>query len=340
MKRLNDSYFSLGFSPDGSLLAARLNDRQHTGRLQLWDMKTGKLRATLGATGAWRFSPDGRFLLASENPGSIQIWDMLSMRATHSVVTGGKHFQPLAISPDGRILYHPLEGGRISLWELPTGEHIGDFRGHRSEVTCLRLRLNGTLFSASADGTILAWQSLPTNWTCITKKQMSRAELERMWSALQADASRAYAAVRAMLSSPSSSVPFLRERLLAKPKLEAAQVQKLIRELGDDSFRKRENAFNTLKAWEEGVEPWLREALSQKLSPETEKRLVSLIESASLYPLKHRRLQISRAIQALEWMNSAEALGCLKDLGNGGETFFQTREARAAVLRFGKRQAE
>ena len=65
---------SFGFSPDGKMLAAELED----GTTRLWNVADGELMYILeGHTNrAWdfAFSPDGRRLATSSDNGTIRLW--------------------------------------------------------------------------------------------------------------------------------------------------------------------------------------------------------------------------------------------------------------------------
>lgn len=73
-----------------------------------------------------------------------------------------------ALSPDGRLLavaYRPIlqepssTDAVIRLWDPITGQSRGSLAGHASFVSALAFSRDGSrLFSASADGTVRAWQ--------------------------------------------------------------------------------------------------------------------------------------------------------------------------------------
>src|SRR5262249_32359815 len=101
------------FSPDGQTLAA-----SGTGSpIQLWDVKTGKLRRSFGGDAGPRrlaYSPDGK-TIAWSGEGSLRLWDVATAKELWQVPMSVGGFHSLAFSPDGKVLASGGEDGVIRL---------------------------------------------------------------------------------------------------------------------------------------------------------------------------------------------------------------------------------
>ena len=126
---------AIAFSPDGETLASI----DVNGTIHLWDVETGKHKATLTS-----FSLD------------MHRWSETST---------------LLFSPDGLQLVSSVRDANIYVWDVKSRRHADTLKGHLDSVVSLAYSEDGTtLLSGSTDGTALKWhiQTTPTTRLAIT----------------------------------------------------------------------------------------------------------------------------------------------------------------------------
>jgi hypothetical protein len=117
------SHICAALSPDGKTVA--LTDQD--GRLELWDIATGKRQRTLSYAGpkgtAPRWSPDGKLLFTGHARG-LAIWDVTKpdapprVLASHLETSAGPH---IVVSPDGRTVVAAWPFPMIVCWDFELG---------------------------------------------------------------------------------------------------------------------------------------------------------------------------------------------------------------------------
>ncbi|HTJ42811.1 MAG TPA: protein kinase [Kofleriaceae bacterium] len=151
---LGAAIHNVGFSPDGTILAAASQDHS----IYLVDVATQETRVLRGQPDqvtslAW--APDGKHLATGAWNGDVRVWDLASgsarVLAGHTAATWA-----LAYAPDGRTLVSGSIDRTARVWDAERGEAIRVIRGHDAEVNHVAIS-GDRMISCSSDGSIKLW---------------------------------------------------------------------------------------------------------------------------------------------------------------------------------------
>jgi RNA polymerase sigma factor (sigma-70 family) len=328
-------------SPDGKLVAV---GGYRDGTVRLWDAATGKavrdLKTPHQPAYTVAFSPDGRALATAGMTGAVCLWDVATGKVVRKFPSEVLWVARVAFSPDGRTLASAGDGGAVTLWEVASGRGRAVFRGHAGPVHTLAFTADGRrLASGGDDTTVLVWDvaGRPAG-----DAALSPQALEGLWTDLGgADPVKAHRAVWALAGSPAQALPLLRRRIppAAPPPVDTREkFAHLLPDLDRDEFAVRKKAEAELEALGPGAEPLLRQALQERRSPETRRRLEGVLERAES-AREAEWLRDVRAAEVLEHVGSAEARRLLEAWAGGEAGARRTREAKAALDSLDRRAA-
>jgi hypothetical protein len=332
------------FSGDAKILATCTPDRT----IQFWETATGKEVCRLQypsnkGMGQMTLSADGKLAAAviedidgpDASNASIYVWD----------VTTGKEFRrfeiaywsalSLRFSSDGRILAAGDTGG-VHLWELASGQVRRRFKGHRSLILALAFSPDDRLLASGGDRTSLVWDLTGISPDGrLPALELRAEEIDRLWNEL-AGRDKVDRAIWSLIAAPRQSVPFLATHL--EPTLAVAEqrVTKLITELDDQRFQRREEVTAELEQIGELAERLLRKTLASKPSLEVRRRLETLLARLDGPITSSEKLRKQRAIEVLEHIGTLEAQEVLKTLSRGAAEARLTQEAKASLERLAK----
>jgi RNA polymerase sigma factor (sigma-70 family) len=330
-----DHVSAIAFSPDGRSLASAGGDLV----IRIYDLATGKTLRSIQNDTAWTmslvFSPDGGLLASAANNGFVRVWETTTGRLlrTMRIYADQRSIAVLAFSPDGRMLAVAGVDGVVRLAEVATGSIRRTFLGHRGPVEAVAFTPDGrSLISGSEDTTALVWDVLGL------PAKLSAEKLNTEWDELRSDdGTKAFEAICRLAHDPDKSLPMLRGALIPATAEDPMKLKRLIAELDDEKFAKREMATSQLQEMEDRAEAALRACLQNNPSPESIQRVDALLKELETGSAFSKRMQAARALEILEFVGTAEARQLLEKLANGAAEARLTQEAKVSLERLVKR---
>jgi WD40 repeat protein len=295
-------------------------------------------------------SADGRYLAVRQStapPGGVlntpggpamitRVWDTKSGRQLFHVQLPPDQ-QLVLFSPDSRLYVTTSSKGHIGIGELATGRERLQLRGHWHESvrSVLFTPDQRQLISGGDDTQVLLWdlsgRAADGVWHTVRHDRPKQLEL---WNMLQGkDDGAAQRAIWELVADPEGSVPFLATLLKPVTAPDAAEIARLIEDLGTDVFGKRAAAQSRLRKIGEPAVPALRAALGGSPPLEQSRRLEKLIQELAPAALEGDPLRRLRSLEVLERIGSVEARRLLNTLAQGQTGARYTAAAKDALGR-------
>jgi hypothetical protein len=150
------------FSRNGQLLLTGGGLGGKSGKVALWDIKTGERIATLGnefdQVLAADLSADQQFVALGGPTKLLKIYATKDGKLVHSIKKHTDWVTAIAFSPDGKYLASADRSGGIQVWEGATGKEFNTLPGHKAMITGLAF-MPGVLASSSEDGKVALWDA-------------------------------------------------------------------------------------------------------------------------------------------------------------------------------------
>jgi outer membrane protein assembly factor BamB len=331
---------ALAFSPDGKLIAAT----HHDGTVRVWDAATGKqLRSFRPARADVRllaFTPDNRSLASCDGGGVVRFWEMGSGLERRRLSLPAGHDPTCAFfTPDGRALLTGGSDGTVRLWETSTGKQRHSFPGRGQSVTGASLAADGrSVVIAAKDNMALVREVGSQAPAAGALGAAGRPKtLQAAWDDLaHPDAARAYRAVEALTRRRGQAVAFLKERLRPAAPPDTGEAARLIRDLDNKAFAKRQKAMKGLERLGAEAEEALEAVLRGNPPLEVRRRVQQLLGEVRWQGLHPERARPLRAVEALEMIGTAEARQLVQTLAGGLAGDLLTEHAQATLARLKK----
>ena len=152
----------LKFSRNGELLLAAGGRGAHTGKVVLFDVRTGARKAEIGDETdlvlAADVSPDHK-LVALGGPGKVvKVFRTDTGEQVYKIEKHTDWISHVAFSPDGENLATGDRNGNLMVWGARYGGPMFTLTAHKQRITGLHWRLDSqVLVSACEDGNIGSW---------------------------------------------------------------------------------------------------------------------------------------------------------------------------------------
>lgn len=157
----------LAFTPDGKTLAGGTS-----GQVELWDVETGKERATIPAPdratqpgdpdeniSALAFSPGGNLLALGNTQGTVLVCDVAAAKTVATLRGHKRAVRAVAFAPDGKTLASGGDDLTARLWDLDAQQEKFVLAGHRGAIRAVVFRADGTLATGGGDKAVKVWNT-------------------------------------------------------------------------------------------------------------------------------------------------------------------------------------
>ncbi|QDV67343.1 WD domain, G-beta repeat [Rosistilla carotiformis] len=152
------------FSRDGNLLMVAGGRPVESGRVVLFDVKTGRRLAEIGdeidAVLAADISADQTLVALGGTGRVVKVYSTKDGKLQHKLEKHTDWITSLAFSPEGHQLVSGDRTGAIHLWDAASGGILLNLSEHKATVTSLDWRTDGKLLaSAGEDGSLIWWDA-------------------------------------------------------------------------------------------------------------------------------------------------------------------------------------
>ena len=154
--------YVLRFSRDGATLLAGGGRNVQSGRVVLYDVRTGQRISVIGQERdivlAADLSPDGKMVALGGPSKSVKVFSVADGKLLYEIKKHTDWITALGFSPDGAFLASADRAGGIFLWQSQTGAIVVNLAEHKDSVTALAWRSDSrVLASGGEDGELVMW---------------------------------------------------------------------------------------------------------------------------------------------------------------------------------------
>ncbi len=154
--------YALRFSRDGATLLAAGGRGVESGKVVLYDVRSGKRLGVFGnerdVVLAADLSADGQLVALGGPAKIVKVFSVADGKELYQIKKHTDWITAIEFSPDGTRLATGDRSGGIFLWEAASGGSAGNLADHKDSITSLSWRGDSQLLaSGSEDGQIIVW---------------------------------------------------------------------------------------------------------------------------------------------------------------------------------------
>lgn len=153
----------LKFSRNGSLLLAGGGHAAASGRVVVWDVRTGKRLFEVGdeldSVLCADISSDQRFIALGSPSRVIRVYSTTDGKLAYEIRKHTDWMTSLAFSPDSVLLCSGDRNGGAFVWEAATGSEYLTLKGHKKGITGISWRSDSNIVATSSeDQSVKLWE--------------------------------------------------------------------------------------------------------------------------------------------------------------------------------------
>ena len=163
----------LRFSRDGAVLMAAGGKPVESGKVVLYNVKSGKRLTAIGdevdAILAADLSPDQKSVALGGSGKVVKVYDTSNGKLKYRIEKHTDWILSVAFSPDGKYLATGDRAGGLHLWEADSGRALLSLMEHKAAIRALDWRPDSKLLASAGEDGLLVWWDVKDGWPAISK---------------------------------------------------------------------------------------------------------------------------------------------------------------------------
>ncbi len=161
------------FSRDGAVLMVGGGRPVESGKVVLFDVKTGKRLAAIGdevdSVIAADLSPDQQLVALGGSGKVVKVYSTTDGKLKYKITKHTDWITAVAFSADGKQLATADRAGGLHLWEADTGRAVLTLAEHKASIRALDWRADSKLLASAGEDGLIIWWDVVDGWPAISK---------------------------------------------------------------------------------------------------------------------------------------------------------------------------